>query len=1039
MWLQRVELWRKRVERAIPPEERAHAILDQLDDDAMLEMETLEFDDLGNEEGVETVIDAVKAAFAQRPVVRMGEMLEEYFEKTYIESGEHTVAFAQRLSRLTSRLSKDVNVELPDEVKTYYLLKGLKLTQAQRANVLAAAGSQYAFRPVVTALGVLYPTTLPQFNKDQQHQPRGGGPPRGAKGGGRGTWTPRAQSASSGGQSFRRWGHRTHVCEADGSCASDEFDQHCQECAEPEDEDQPEEDGEAPEDEPEDVTAEVNAATQHFQRAKQRMRNALQARGYFKPDGSKKGGGKKKSTNPDIIARKKDSTCSLCGQYGHWAGDEECSGIPKDDPKSERPSGRGSSDAKPASRFASRKVNVVEDAWFEPPPEHGCRAAGGYNESHFSEVIRMDDQIAKVNTSCVDLCSFCNSRFHSPEDCPSRPRCRLCRSKLVQPTDGPAYCFACGPEIANVHMVDNVKIDDVTMMLHTSLIDVYETLASRDSSMSRMIILDTACKKTISGDRWQMSRDESLDKIGLHILRQPEHQWFRFGPGEPTPSHVRARVPCGVQDSCFILATSTLKTSTLPCLTSLQALALLGMVLGAETMLVSFKNINVSNLPCIRTPAGHIGVYIDEFPNNMMPDDIMKMPDNNTEIMIPNNDKIKSVAFASSSAQETSSDQNYHAPATRQAEMYFDVDEPDVGVGECGGFATTALQGRRFDSQAHRDFGPVCADERLAGPHAACEPGTGRLGVARHGAGIVADLSPDAGDVQPPGAAVGEVRGAARVVQTVRRLRQPLVEEEGHLGPERVDGARSVAVPGSESCAGQSSGSSHAHAGMYQQAIAGLRTAASVFSALGTLLSVLGARDEQGRGDERDHRVADPAGDHGAGSPADFGTPRSTAGSRRGGKKASHSAASGAASGDRGITDESGAPCPIVREQRGGDAHRRAQPGRRLLKSGTKMQVHSMCRRAAAALTFEAAVLQTVFNYTRCHRGHQKSMLETFSSELSKRSEDFGLTAMPPVDTSTGWDLRDPVQAERYKSMVEDQTPTVITLVDDIGGLTCLE
>ena len=255
LYLQRVDIWISRVKRALPPEDRGPALIDGLDDEALLEMQELDGNKLASAEGAQYLIDGLRAIYAQRPVVRMGELLEEFFERSTIEPGEHTQAFCHRLQMRAGRLGKEVNVDLPDEVKTYYLLKGLRLSPTQRAQILSAAGSQYSFRPVVSALGILYPTTIPtqQLPPHRKFVP----PPRPfqsrfGKGDGRS------------GQGVQR-PHQAH------EAAEAEYeDEEVVEDGGPQ-EDTPSE-GNPGEEEPEEVTQEVHAAQQHFMRAKQRMK-----------------------------------------------------------------------------------------------------------------------------------------------------------------------------------------------------------------------------------------------------------------------------------------------------------------------------------------------------------------------------------------------------------------------------------------------------------------------------------------------------------------------------------------------------------------------------------------------------------------------------------------------------------------------------------------------------------------------------------------------------------------------------------------------
>ena len=113
----------------------------------------------------------------------MGELMEQYFEKTYIAPNETTQQWINRILRLAKELQNECHMSLPEPLQVHYLLRGMRLTRPQRAQIMAAASSQYAWGPITTAISVMYPSTIPRVtdhkaphqNRPQQRPQQGKG------------------------------------------------------------------------------------------------------------------------------------------------------------------------------------------------------------------------------------------------------------------------------------------------------------------------------------------------------------------------------------------------------------------------------------------------------------------------------------------------------------------------------------------------------------------------------------------------------------------------------------------------------------------------------------------------------------------------------------------------------------------------------------------------------------------------------------------------------------------------------------------------
>ena len=195
------------------------------------------------------------------------------------------------------------------------------------------------------------------------------------------------------------------------------------------------------------------------------------------------------STDPSIQKRKEDTFCNLCGEKGHWAGDECCSGVPAPGLGARV----GLQKRKPvADRNTVRRVAFQENA--VPLVDE--------DEDTFNDNYMQISGEKLRDTRPQVRCAICQAAFHEAVDCPDRPRCKLCRGKLLPgPTlEAGMMCVACGPVL---DMSDIMVNEMVPHHMPTDIIEVYSTIAAKRSDMSRVMVLDTACRKTTSGEYWQ--------------------------------------------------------------------------------------------------------------------------------------------------------------------------------------------------------------------------------------------------------------------------------------------------------------------------------------------------------------------------------------------------------------------------------------------------------------------------------------------------------------------------------------------------------
>ena len=248
--------------------------------------EALEPEEIATDDGVESLMALLRQAFGKHEVLYVGEVLDEFFEKTRRQNGEEFRPFTNRFRATLSRMRK-IGVELPDCVVAYFFLRrSARLTLAQRQHVLTTCLNKYEGEAVMDACCIQFPSVA---NLDRQ----------GA------TERPKRQVSVS---TVAQASPMTAAPAPDSATNSDdELDATASFEAESEVFDS------SAVQAPPEMTKEASEAFAAFRSAKQRLRQAAQARGFYKPDSS--------ARDPRAQARlqevKARTLCSSCQQRGH--------------------------------------------------------------------------------------------------------------------------------------------------------------------------------------------------------------------------------------------------------------------------------------------------------------------------------------------------------------------------------------------------------------------------------------------------------------------------------------------------------------------------------------------------------------------------------------------------------------------------------------------------------------------------------------------------------------------------------------------------
>jgi len=135
--------------------------------------------------------------------------------------------------------------------------------------------------------------------------------------------------------------------------------------------------------------------------------------------------------------------------------------------------------------------------------------------------------------------------------------------------------------------------------------------ALTDSDLPGLAILDSGCTRTMHGSEWATSFEQALMGFGLVPLKKEKLQRFR-GVGGETISKVVKVFPVGIGQSHGELHSAETPGST-PLLLSRPFMQQLGTIIDLSKNKVSFKALDVVDLPLIRTSRGHMAVSLLDF------------------------------------------------------------------------------------------------------------------------------------------------------------------------------------------------------------------------------------------------------------------------------------------------------------------------------------------------------------------------------------------------------------------------------------------
>ena len=129
-------------------------------------------------------------------------------------------------------------------------------------------------------------------------------------------------------------------------------------------------------------------------------------------------------------------------------------------------------------------------------------------------------------------------------------------------------------------------------------------------SMAGLMVLDTACQRTVCGREWMTQHVKALQDFRLHPHSVSSAEAFQFGRGQPITARSRVYFPSVIGDVCMLLGASVVDTP-IPLLASNTLLETLDAVIDIGKQQVFFRKIGVT-VDIIKFQ-GHLAISISSF------------------------------------------------------------------------------------------------------------------------------------------------------------------------------------------------------------------------------------------------------------------------------------------------------------------------------------------------------------------------------------------------------------------------------------------
>ena len=564
-WERKVRIWELQVASYVPANEASMLLYVSLRGEAEEEMEHCDLESINHKNGVNYIIESLRAPLMTRAVYLKRRYLHEY-ELLQRVNGESIRSFCNRYHRVERSLmavNVDVGSMYDSESRGSRLLDRMRLSLEQQRLVLVGSGQSLHFESIKEAAQLQFPEHRPvpqitysrEFDTREHREPRHPGagdhprahgyPPRDQ---GKGRFSKGRGKGDGKGKGYFTPKHTTYIAEADPGGQEDFENNDDAEHEENPDEaleEIPEGDeGMINEEDDADSTGEgiqdvMNEVAECLTVTARRLQGVTL--------------GRKFSGRRPLDERKRTSHCAACGEKGHWQGDAACSMSKKNE--QDNPAGGKGGFSKGNNARDGAKGNGPKGAKKVMTVQHACGTQ--------SSVSFEDEEPAET------FGSYFNTL--------------VCYS---MPTTNP------------IHKV-----------FTSSLVD-----------FAGHVVLDTACQKVCCSEVWLQQHLKILNKLKLHGKNTPEKEGFQFGHGDRQYSFQHTFFPaCFNGDAgtnCLIGASVLGGDNDIPLLGSLSLIAHKWQATLDFPNSQMYLGVFDCTVPivCIN---GHLTVRIDQFPEHV--------------------------------------------------------------------------------------------------------------------------------------------------------------------------------------------------------------------------------------------------------------------------------------------------------------------------------------------------------------------------------------------------------------------------------------
>lgn len=358
------------------------------------------------------------------------ETSEEHFERVEGEfnsyrrvPGQSIPSYLSQIKRLKMEyMREDPDSRMSDRAWAQRLLVRAALTKRERMDVFFSAGGAYVAKDIERALR----HRCQKIHEEERRLPQPTRRPF-SKG-------PSSRSSSASTTSSSTWrsrskkGHGSFMASVEeggeeDDCEDEDLEREQEDAEEDQEAEEAEDQEEGEGDEEDTITAEeLKEAWAAGWRAKDQVAEKRKGRNFRNPSLHRQG---PRREDHQTDARKQATTCSSCGQKGHWRGDPQC---PKVQSGEDKP-------FQPKSQRSTKGVHFVKEPEIKPIPTTVAKIP----------VSQKGMTVHEVNFTFVTSSRKKERRGGAEEQCPRCPK---------KMESGARFCSACGSSMALPPMVD---------------------------------------------------------------------------------------------------------------------------------------------------------------------------------------------------------------------------------------------------------------------------------------------------------------------------------------------------------------------------------------------------------------------------------------------------------------------------------------------------------------------------------------------------------------------------------------------------------